>query len=258
MNVKDQLAIEYAWLAEGQTAAGQMCPMCNGGSTKEQTLSVSRVGSNILWKCHRSSCTFAGGTSGGRPVSPMLKVQSRGVWGRQCVREADALPVWATDWLKENVGINERQISKHQLGWADGRLVQPIFNFQYELLGCNLRSLDGHQPKNKLHCESGALAWYINQTTTELIIVEDIFSAIRVSEYMNSVALLSTHLNDERVEEIKRAGCGPVYLALDNDAFAKTISYCKRWRWMTPVVMTKDLKNLSEQELEEFVDEIKN
>lgn len=72
---------------------------------------------------------------------------------------------------------------------------------------------------------------------------------------MSSVALLSTHLNDERVEQIRANVSSPVYLALDADAFPKTIKYVQQFRSrlsMRPVKLTKDLKDLNPQELEEF------
>lgn len=77
---------------------------------------------------------------------------------------------------------------------------------------------------------------------------------------MSSVALLSTHLNDERIEQIRGANVsGPVYLALDADAFPKTIKYVQAFRSrlsMQPVKLIKDLKDLNPQELEEFFNDL--
>lgn len=152
--------------------------------------------------------------------------------------------------------LTDANLSKAQLGWDEesSRLVQPVFSPDGEVLGCQLRALDGRKPKAISHTEQGAMAWFIKRGTPGLIIVEDIFSAIRVADHVSSVALLSTHLNHDRVEQIKRTGLSPVWLALDHDAWPKTIQYVKEFRnqiRLLPMKITKDFKNMTPQELQE-------
>ena len=104
------------------------------------------------------------------------------------------------------------------------------------------------------------MAWY---TSTEgrdvLIIVEDQLSAIRASDYYDSVALLGTNLNDERVAEINEQGYNRVYLALDKDAFSLAVNYVRDLRSKLPLLLLrldKDIKNHSEQELDELMKEV--
>lgn len=259
MNVRDRLLLEYSNLPDGTTTAGELCPVCKGGRTGERTLSVTRVGNSLLWRCHRASCSFKGASGNKAPELGYTKVpETRGITGREYQRTAGQLPASVRAYLASELHITDRHITKWNLGWDEqsSRLIQPVLDQYGNNLGCALRALDGRQPKSLTHTEQGAIAWHVNPTTAGLIIVEDIFSAIRASDYLSSVALLSTHLNDERIEAIRQSGLSPVYLALDADVYPQVIRYCQRFRnqiRMIPVKLSKDLKNHTPQELEEFL-----
>src|SRR5690606_18934666 len=112
-------------------------------------------------------------------------------------------------------------------------------------------------PKSMSHTEEGVMAWYTNRESRQLIIVEDIFSAIRAADYMNSVALLSTHLNDERVNAIREAGFSEAFIALDRDAFVKSVQYATQFRSrlrLIPVQLDKDIKDMTHEEADGLFD----
>ena len=147
------------------------------------------------------------------------------------------------------------------MGWCDAeeRIALPVRDWDGELLGAVLRSENGAQPKAKSHTEEDAVACFRNYNSDSLIVVEDIYSALRCSDYMNAAAILGTHLNDERVSQLRAIKPNVVYLALDADAFDKTIKYVKQFRSvlrMVPVKIDKDLKNFNPEELEAFFKEI--
>ena len=147
------------------------------------------------------------------------------------------------------------------MGWCDTeeRIALPVRDWDGELLGAVLRSENGAQPKAKSHTEEDAVACFRNYSNDSLIVVEDIYSALRCSDYMNAAAILGTHLNDERVSQLRAIKPDVVYLALDADAFDKTIKYVKQFRSilrMVPVKIDKDLKNFNPEELEAFFKEI--
>lgn len=161
--------------------------------------------------------------------------------------------------LQRRYFLNNRQLS--QLGWAsqEERVVLPVKDWEGELLGAVLRSESGALPKAKSHTEEDAVACYRNYSSNDCIIVEDIYSALRASEYMNAVALLGTNLNASRVNSIKQQQFSRVFLALDADVFDKVIGYVATYRSvlrMQPVKLEKDIKNMSHQELEEFINDI--
>ena len=255
MNARDYILLEYAHLSDGEARAGELCPACNGGETKERTLSVSKQAGGLLWLCHRASCGFRGrdNNPGASHYSGTSPVRTRGHAGRQYIRDAEQVPDDVREELRVRYSISDADIARHGIGWAahEGRLVLPVKSMDGDELGAALRSLRNVQPKTKTHTEDGAIAWYRNAKASGVIIVEDQFSAIRSVKYMNAVALLGTHMNDERVAEIKASGCRPVFLALDADAWDKTIRYVVNYRSMlrmNPVKLTEDIKDLSEEE----------
>lgn len=256
--MRDQLLLQYSYLGDGQSEAGQLCPVCRGGSTGETTLSISRVGERLLWKCHRASCGWSGfsgskqtSSYGGRTRPPIL----RGVVGRTHYREAEKLPDEIAELLQTKYYLNHKQLST--LGWNDhySRVVIPVMSWSAEMIGSVLRSETGAQPKALSYTEDNAVGFFRNRHTDKLIIVEDMYSAMRAQLHMNSACILGTHLNTERIEFIRASQPGVVYLALDADAYDKTISYVKKFRndlRMIPVKLPKDLKNMSPSELEDF------
>ena len=261
MNLRDAFILEYGDVSEGETRAGQLCPSCNGGSDGKQTLSVSRQNGILLWHCHRDSCTFSG-RYGGRFSQGSSKAKAtRGMVGRNYVRNAVQVPDSIREQLASELLLTDRLLSKAQYGWDtdSSKLVQPVFNSDGEVLGCCLRALDGRQPKSKSHTEDGAMSWYRKRGSKHLIIVEDMFSALRASDYMNAVALLSTHINQERIEQIKKAGFTSAFIALDRDAFAKSISYAKSFRnelKLNVVKLDKDIKNMSQKEADQLFNQL--
>lgn len=256
MNVREQMQLEYDSLGEGCSLAGELCPSCNGGSTKEGSLSVSKREGLLLWQCHRASCGFRGASAGPRsPRKHLKELPTRGTMGRWIASESTVVDASTRQLLETKYGITENHISKYSIGWDQdsGRLVLPVENARSERLGAVLRSLDGKQPKTLNHTEKDAIAWYINTATPDIIIVEDQLSAIRASDYLTSVALLGTHLNEDRVSEIRRvAGNGRVYLALDADAWASAVKYAIHYRnqlKLDLVKLNKDIKNQTDEEL---------
>lgn len=262
MNARESMLLNYDGLAAGTSLAGELCPACEGGQTRERSLSVSSEGGGIKWYCHRASCGFSGSTVGGMRQSslPTQNVQCRGLVGRTLIRESSALDTSVEQILRDKYSITDRHRRIAGLGWdeEDNSLVMPVYGVRGEVLGANLRRLDGRTPKTKLHAEQGAIAWYVNHTATGIIIVEDQLSAIRASDYLTSVALLGTHFNEERCLAIKESGYQPVYLALDNDAWDRAISYVREYRYLLrliPLRLSKDLKNMTDDELKQFMTE---
>lgn len=262
MNLKDAFILEYSDLAEGETRAGQVCPQCEGGNDGKRTLSVSRVNGILLWHCHRDSCTFSGRYGGRLGASSPRKKSSRGMVGRTYVRSAETIPEKERHYLFSRLRLTPQHVSRAQLGWdsSSNRLVQPVFTSDNEVAGCCLRALDGREPKSLSHTEQDAMAWYTTRDSDSLIVVEDIFSAIRASDYMNSVALLSTHLNDGRVKQIREAGFSEAFLALDNDAYSKSIQYAILFRSQVkfiPVQLSKDIKDMTYEEADDLFDSLR-
>lgn len=108
-------------------------------------------------------------------------------------------------------------------------------------------------PKTLSFFENNIGAWYGCEGSDELVIVEDQLSALRASDYMNSVALLGTSLTDAVIQTIKSTPAyANVFIALDADAFPLSIRMAHKARphFRTKVIrLPKDMKDMDEQTL---------
>lgn len=260
---RDVLLQDYFDLAEGETRAGQLCPSCQGGSTREGTLSVSRRDGAVVWFCHRDSCNFKGterGYSAGRTKTATLVSTSttRGVAGRAILSEAEGLSEEARSYLNARYSLDQSHLAKWRLGWdtESNRLCLPVLTRTGDTAGVVLRSLSGQSPKTITHTDDDAIAWYTNPRQGGIIVVEDQLSAMRAADYMTAVALLGTHLNENRVAELRASKRSPIYLALDNDAIGTAIRHLIKYRSFLKVQLvrlTKDIKDHTTEELDELM-----
>lgn len=261
MNAWETIALDFGHLYDGETRAGELCPACKGGDNGEASLSVTRREGTLLWQCHRASCGFKGASGGLRQEAGRTTTKvpdNRGVVGRTILRESDMVGQQVAELLESKYLINRTHLGRCEIGWDtdSNRLALPVQNIRSERLGVVLRALDGRKPKTLNHTEKDAISWYTNHSAPGVIIVEDQLSAIRASDYLTSVALLGTHLNDERVAEIRASGLRPVYLALDADAWGKAVQYAIKYRnELQPRLLRleRDLKDESNQGLSDLL-----
>lgn len=253
---------EYSYLGDNETANGELCPECEGGRTRERKFSVTRKDGFLLYNCYRASCGFSGSISvGGIPKqsnrSPKV---DRAREGRRYYENSKPLSNSNTETILVRYGITSKLIGFSRIGEADnGRIVMPVLSRTGDIIGAVLRRLqEGSGPKALTFSQDDALSWYV-RGSDRLLIVEDQLSAIRASEYLDTVALLGTNLNAERVNEILNAKYSKVYLALDKDAFAKTIKLviANRSRIkLIPIILNKDVKDMNEEEIDSFMQEL--
>jgi len=114
------------------------------------------------------------------------------------------------------------------------------------------RSLDGRNPKwYRYNNASVPFACGDNSTA---IVVEDCASACAVSNLVAGVALLGTNLSDEHVDFLSKYK--RVFVALDKDATDKALDMVKILCRKIPtklMVLSQDLKNLNNEERDEFI-----
>lgn len=267
--LNEEIAHEYASLANGVSLAGRICPRCHGGSSREGSFSITRQDNILLFQCHRAGCDLkgrltvlgrpagqpSGGERGGEKLSGQLRYEALGR-GR--------IPEGVRAWLSKKYSLNEYHFSKGGLSWTtehsskpgQGRLVIPVADENMNIYGYTARKLDDqHGPKTLSFFENKRGSWYFNPTSMDVIIVEDQLSAIRASKYLNAVALLGTDIPDALLT-ILRDRAGKILLALDKDAYRKSLKtamLCASRIKLTPVKVPKDLKDMNEYELIEFL-----
>jgi len=247
----------------GEMRAGLTCPECEGGQSKEQSLSVWRDKPFIILKCWRDGCGYLArvpvddGWEDAKIGQHMFK--PRVYKGNLC-----ALNTGLLKWLDTVYRIRPDTALAFNLKRVMGRraLYFPVLGPHYEERGGVLRYYDGSQPKAVSYKASAQpwQAWFLpddiarsNRITA--VIVEDVLSALRCHQlgYV-SIALLGTNLSLEKEREIFREVYGPVRLALDKDAFQRALRYARRNSRIVPVLLDRDIKDISDDEIRERID----
>jgi DNA primase len=114
------------------------------------------------------------------------------------------------------------------------------------------RAIDGRNPKWYRYGNS-SLPFYCGSSSTA-IVLEDCASACSVSTLATGVALLGTNLLEPHIEMLRKYE--RVFVALDKDATDKAVSMVKRLCRQVPtklMVLSRDLKNLTKEELDDFL-----
>lgn len=265
------VVLNYSHLKEGEQVTGDLCPSCEGGATKEKSLSVTRRDGVLLWKCHRASCTFTGydgspatageGGSAARAgrdsvhvkTTPLDKATSRFLAAKYSIPTED-FGLAGCGWTGETAGRYSR------------RVCFPIFGPDSRKRGENYRSYEGAKPKSLINLfseDAVACSWYKwKRKSRTLILVEDQVSAIKMAPHCHSMALLGTNLSEAKVLEILyNDEYDKVFLVLDADATKEAILTQLKWRTrikdLYVLGIEEDIKDMSDAEFKIFLERLK-
>lgn len=136
-------------------------------------------------------------------------------------------------------------------------------NIDPAMMGMGLVQKSQAGQKTLTMAEANRGSWYRAASSDSLLLVEDQLSAIKASQYVNSVSLLGTHFSPEFLTELRAflesAGgkrIKHIYLALDKDAFAKAIGMVIALRAHTKNIpvhimkLDKDIKDMAWSDIE--------
>ena len=222
-----------------------MCPRCDGGGSRERSLSVRQDGIGVLkLKCWRASC----GWYGISVTDKNAKLQSRQIKKPSVYRdETQPLGARLRAKLTLDYGCSVRNAKEHGWRQSGNALVMAIHDPYGRVRGHVTRTFT--KPKRCYTFKATAqpwLDWWVGGDTT--VVVEDCISALRLHTLgYSAVALLGTSLTVDQASEIAQFCPGKIYLALDRDAFDKSLHMAKRHRHvvkMLPVCLDEDIKNM--------------
>lgn len=162
--------------------------------------------------------------------------------------------------------LSDRQINFGGLRWSitEDRLVLPIRGVNGKTVGFVARSENPEvKPKalTYLHTtETACGAFYMMHPLSKKIwLVEDQLSALRLTEYTNSLALLGTNLSKSLLAELKACKIESVTVCLDADAKEKAYAISKNISGLFGHIAVrfppKDIKNMTFFELRNFMKE---
>jgi hypothetical protein len=263
--IKDFVEMEAQSLDEG-TSTRVVCPWCEGGSSRERSLSISLKDGVALFNCYRNSCAKKG------------KVNLGGVLEAYRDEEASkAVDTWYWQHLYDK--YNFSTLGPHHLSHVDiptsaMRAAKTkycieeniyltkvdngfIAKRRSKVAGCILKN---QKSKNILNGpNTGQLLRYATSRSGPIVIVEDILSAMAVFSYAENVAgvlcLFGTYLSGAIYQNlINTVGNATLLWCLDPDTNWGDPKY-KQIRDIYPLhphffkVLDKDPKNMTQKEL---------
>jgi hypothetical protein len=264
----DAIELEYGDLADGTTLSGQLCPACEGGSSRERTMSVTAKEGMILFHCHRATCPFSGVvlSNGARRANGELPKERRYPLIKGQPVEQSLIRL-----LSAKYGVKDFVLEYASLRWTgegDGpyskRVAFPIFDPDGNERGVSYRSyIQGVQPKAIVELKSAdaiKACWYkMMRKSDSLVIVEDQMSALKLAPHTHTVALLGTHVSQQLVDEIVNGNYDRVRISLDQDAVYEAVKLQLRMRHRVPGILVasiqKDIKDFTAEEVKQYVQE---
>lgn len=237
------------------------CPTCN---SERPTLTITRKDDGgVVWNCYRATCDEKGGRGLHGAYKPKLERPAAPRFFNyegtlRAIHDEEAAV------LAENVGFDADHIRAGRAKYAveDKRFAFPIIGPNLRRRGWVLRSWERctynkaltHMEKDQPH-----MSWYwaTAPEVEDLLVVEDIPSAIRAARYANTVALCGTTCGPEYINELA-AHTDRIVWALDDDATSKAIYFHRKYGAMFEssqvAVLAKDIKNMNEAELIAFME----
>lgn len=212
-----------------------------------------------MGKCHRALCGYTAPIADSGFVPPVAKREPR--YYTRPYREPSAEQEVI---IYKRFGLPPGTVTGYNE--IDDRFILLINGPQHQRRGCIAYSLSGAKPKSltyKEKLEQPFIHWSMRFNPTAIVLVEDWFSAEKVSEAgATGVALLGTNLSQEAVNEIKQVAGNwnvPTFVALDRDAYTKTLLYLSKYReqfskGLYAWSLKQDLKYESVERIKEALD----
>jgi len=243
---------DYIQTAIDSGSIREVCPRCDGGSTRESCLSIRYSEDAVTtFKCFRSTCGWFGMTAmdnRARVETKKLKV------GRVYRNPTIPLQGNYVSILRDRYQLRRASADGH--GWRISEhgeeLVMPVLDRYGRERGHVTRTFE--TPKRcytyKATVQPWLDWWFDDLNSAPVVVVEDCLSACRLHGLgYNACTLLGTSMSTEQAREIAdTAGDRAVHLALDRDAFDKAMKLRDRHahvlRIDTVACLTVDIKNI--------------
>lgn len=195
------------------------CPFCEA---PEKKMHVTRTEAGYLFHCFRASCGKSGmiGDYYKSPVKDTVGPEKFNKYTGFLLNMPK--PLW--EKTLEPYGISFAQTKFQGIKFApdENRIYFPIYSYLGYQIGETLKAIDKSvKPKNLtnrwgdiplIHFPMG------QRTSSHLVLVEDHISAIKLSWWYTSAALMGTHLSEEAFQMLIRNRFTEFTLFLDGDA----------------------------------------
>jgi len=234
------------------------CPACN-----RRTFSVTRLATGVVWNCFRASCnTYGSCITSASLVAPARRTTKL----RPYTERLSAIDVEDHGYFWHRFGLFAEPYVNIRVT-DDGRYAFPIRDFRGYERGILVRDpvwkgspepprspVGGAKALTYMHTEGPVQSWHTVPEERRLVLVEDSVSAMCAQqEGLSALALLGTHLNNDKVREIGLWGPKEVIIALDADATAEAFKLAKKWGLAFPktrvCILAEDLKDTPQEDI---------
>jgi len=239
--------VESLGLHDGESRR-MNCPSCG----HKNTFSATNTNGELMWNCFHADCAVKGRTD-----RRITRVNAQSILSKNTQSTEQTVPF-------EKPRCWSRQIS--QKGWdyvesvhTSGRYDDIYYDVRHKRLVYAIRDNDGKLVDGAGRTLIGARPkWYRYGnyrggfrigTSDTAFVVEDIPSAISISDWCTGYALLGTSLRDEHIADLTKFR--RVIVALDKDATDKALTYMRSLNTLVPtgiLMLDKDLKSLGDEE----------
>ena len=272
-NIHDEIKLLAMDLADGERSSHLVCPVCNGGSSHERSLLIWCNGGIITFKCYRVKCGIHGvlGDSGVRTASV-----SKPKKDSYAALHPVPLPPLVTSYLKHRFTFTQEELAMNGIRWeaTQQRILIPITGIQhnhnpYEQEGWLARAYPALQvrasatPKAVAHFRAEqptCLMKPYGLLGDSLILCEDFWSAMRVNRHLPACAMSGTHLGEQAVKAMLRAGIKKLTFLLDADARqkARQLKHDYALLFDTKAVMLSgvDAKDMTGEQMSQLIEEL--
>lgn len=254
----------------GESLPLSICPFCEGGRTKENSFSVTRINKGLLYNCFRAKCGVSGMVRSGPPDREDYVPKE---WvSRPFKQPLSKLPDPVYEWLKFKYELPRELLDFNSVKYApkSNRLYMPIYDIEGMDVGGVAKSLpeelsehakgsipEGPKSLNYWREKRPKLHFPFTTLTHSVVVaVEDHLSAMKVGQFLPSVALMGTSLNAEAAVLLKQC-YDHLILMLDPDALKASIKIADDYRSMFKTVdvinMKADPKDTKNTHLRELI-----
>lgn len=238
---------------------------------KRSRLYVKNTGKGLLYHCH--NCGFSGYHRHGL-LSPEQTLTALNQYQEDDeVFQSDYLeypfdfspkvPKLGLLWLYK-YGLTDEEVLAHGFGSYNGgeRLFIPVY-VSKKLIYYQGRNLNLDKPKSpkylNVRAKNAKLIYKeVKHTRNDIVLVEDVVSAIKVGRVSTARALLGSYIPLELILSLM-GRCDKVYVWLDPDKAAGAVKYSAKIRSITglickPIFTEKDPKDYSTEEIKRILE----
>lgn len=224
--------MEGSTLPPGTSTAGVICPFCSGGINKDKSFSISRTtDGNLVYFCHRAKCGKSGAIKG---TVNFIALEGGKSKANLFTEPTVALSDNQYLFFAKRYGMSKEELNRAGFLFVPTakRICQPIYAPEGRIRGYALRRYLDKQISVYRAVEGSTeplISWYGDHSKTDVVLVEDQLSAIKLSRYHRAVALLGVNLSISAIIEICTKS-SKQYLALDRDAIITALKHEYRWK----------------------------